>query len=313
LVGFAMTISLIGGACRAGARPSVPPLAATQAAPPATAASATPLAELVVGGDRPVTVHLPASYDASRPAPLVILLHGYSGNGRGVDEFLHMAPATEARGYVLVYPDGTINRDGNRFWNATDACCDDYRVGVDDVAYLTGLITEIRATVAIDPKRIAFVGHSNGGFMAYRMACEQAGLVAAIVSVAGSTFADEADCAPSEPVSVAQVHGTADGVIRYEGGALSGIPYPGARMTAETWAAYNGCGEQSMPLGAKVDVDSTLSNGGDPAETSTEEWSECRSGASVQLWTVPMGGHVPVISSSFGVAVMDFLDNHPKP
>ena len=313
LVALAMIVSLVAGGCTVGSSPSLPSPALTQPPPPATAASSTPPAELVVGGDRPVAVHLPASYDATRPAPLVVVLHGYTGDGRGVSDYFNLAAAAEARGYVAVYPDGTVDSRGDRFWNATDACCDLYRGGVDDVAYLTGLVAEIRAKVAIDPKRIAFVGHSNGGFMAHRMACDQAGLVAAIVSVAGATFADRSDCAPSEPLSVVQVHGTADGVIQYAGGQIAGNAYPGARTTAESWAAYDGCDGKSSALDAKVDVDSTLSDDGDPAETSIEAWSRCRSGASVQLWTIPGGPHVPVISPSFAGVVMDFLAEHPKP
>jgi polyhydroxybutyrate depolymerase len=243
----------------------------------------------------------------------VILLHGYTGSGQGQDEYFQLAPAADARGYVYAYPDGTIDSNGNRFWNATDACCNFDKAGVDDVAYLTGIIDEIQAKLAIDMKRIAFVGHSNGGFMSYRMACDQAGLVAAIVSLAGATFEDPTDCAPSEPVSVAQIHGTADDVIRYDGSDLTTMPYPGAEETAEIWATYDGCGETPSPLSAKVDVDATLSDGTDPAESSVVEWSGCKSGVAVQLWTIPNGGHVPVISSSFANSVMDFLGDHPKP
>jgi polyhydroxybutyrate depolymerase len=303
LVALTAVLCLIAGGCTGAVSPALP----------TPSGASTPLAELVVGGDRPVTVQVPASYDATRPAPLLILLHGYSGTGPGVDEYLQLGAAADARGYVYAYPDGTTDSRGNQFWNATDACCNFSRADVDDVVYLTSLIAEIQAKLAIDPKRIAFVGHSNGGFMTYRMACEQAGLVAAIVSVAGATFADRADCAPSEPVSVAQVHGTADDTIDFEGGRISGATYPAARMTAETWAAYDGCGEKGSPLSAKVDVDANLSDGTDPAEASVVEWSGCTSGAAVQLWTIPMGGHVPVISPSFANAVMDFLVDHPKP
>ena len=311
---FALTIifCLLAGGCAVGA-PAVPSPAPTPPRPPATIGAATPTEGLVLGGDRPITVHLPASYDASRPAPLVVVLHGYTGTGRGVSDYFQLTAAADASGYVAVYPDGTKDRNGDRFWNATDACCDLYRDGVDDVAYLTGVVAEIRAKVAIDPKRIAFVGHSNGGFMAHRMACDQAGLVAAIVSVAGATFADRSDCTPSEPVSVVQVHGTADGVIQYEGGQIAGHAYPGARTTADSWAAYDGCEGKSSRLEAMVDVDSTLSNDGDPAETSIEAWSGCRSGASVQLWTIPLGSHVPTISEAFPDLIMDFLAQHPKP
>lgn len=321
LLAITTIVSLIAGACGGAASPSVPSPSVpspTPASPsPSTpSAIATPQAGLVVGGDRPVTVHVPASYDASRPAPLVILLHGFGGSGQGQDEYFQLGPAADARGFVYVYPDGTRDSNGDRFWNATDACCDFDKAGVDDVAYLAGVVVEIQAKLAIDPKRIAFVGHSNGGFMSYRMACDQAGLVAAIVSLAGVTFADPGDCAPSEPVSVAQIHGAADDVVRYEGGELFGDvtrSYPGAKKTAEAWATYDGCGETSSPLSTKVDVDATLSAGADPAETSVVEWSSCKSGAAVQLWTILGGGHEPVISGSFADSVMDFLVDHPKP
>ena len=307
-------VGLITGACTGAGSPVSSPTPPPPS-PSAPSEIASPSAELVVGGDRPVTVHVPASYDASRPAPLLILLHGYTGTGQGTDAYFNLAPAADARGYVYAFPDGTIDSNGNRFWNATDACCNFDEADVDDVAYLTGVIAEIQAELAIDPKRIAVVGHSNGGFMSYRMACDRAELVAAIVSLAGATFADPADCAPSEPVSVAQIHGTADDVIRYEGGPLADGhgPYPGAETTAETWATYDGCGETSSPLSAKVDVDADLADGDDPAETSVAEWSGCESGATVQLWTIPDGGHVPAISPSFADSVMDFLVDHPKP
>ncbi len=319
LLAFTTIVSVIAGACAGAASPSVPsptvlsPTTASQSSVPAPSETATPQAELVVGGDRRVTVHLPESYDAGRPAPLVILLHGYGSSGLGTDDYLRLARAADARGYVYAYPDGTIDRDYNRFWNATDACCNFYKADVDDVAYLTDVIAEIQAKLAIDPKRIAFVGHSNGGFMSYRMACDQAGLVAAIVSLAGASFADPADCAPSEPVSVAQIHGTADDVIRYEGDRGAGRDYPGAEATAEAWATYDGCGETPSQLSAKVDVDAALKVGADPAETSVSEWPGCKSGATVQLWTIPKGGHAPTITASFADSVMDFLVDHPKP
>ncbi len=313
LLAFTTIVGLIAGACAGGASPSVPSPTPATPSPPTPTATATPQAVLVVGRNRPVTVHVPARYDASRPAGLVILLHGYGASGLGTDDYFRLARAADARGYVYAYPDGTKDSNGNRFWNATDACCNFDRSRVDDVAYLAGVIAEIQAKLAIDPKRIALVGHSNGGFMSYRMACDRADTIAAIVSLAGATFDDPADCAPSEPVSVAQIHGTADGVIRYKGGdAINDVTYPGAETTAQTWATYDGCGETPSPLSAKVDVDAILTDGADPAETSVAEWSGCRSGAVVQLWTIPSGGHSPVIAASFADSVMAFLVDHPK-
>ena len=260
-------------------------------------------------------MHVPASYDAGLPAPLLILLHGYTGSGQDIDAYFDLGPAAEARGFVYAFPDGTYDSDGNRFWNATDACCDFDRSGVDDVAYLTDVIADIPAELAIDPKRIALVGWSNGGFMSYRMACDQADLVAAMVSLAGATFADPADCAPSEPVSVAQIHGTADDVIRYEGGEpftdTTG-PYPGAETTAATWATYD-CVARHRRRSARRSM-STWSSRMEPTRPrhrsrSGRDASQERRSSSGRSRTAAMGRRFHLVRR----LVIDFLVADPKP
>ncbi len=314
----AVVAALIAGACSDPASSAPPSATAPSAvAPSAVAPSvASSPAELIVGGDRPVTVHVPASYDASRPAPLLLVLHGFGGSGDEMVGYFKLAAAAEKAGFVYATPDGTKDSNGDRFWNATDACCNFHGSSVDDVAYLSSVIAEIQDELAIDPKRIAVIGHSNGGFMSYRMACERSNLVAAIVSLAGATYADPADCKPREPVSVAQVHGTVDEAIHFNGGvALTDVsgPYPGAEATAATWANYDGCGAEPSALNTRIDVVADIADGADPAETSVQEWSGCEAGSTVQLWTIPNGNHVPALTPAFADAVIRFLVEHPKP
>jgi poly(3-hydroxybutyrate) depolymerase len=66
-------------------------------------------------------------------------------------------------------------------------------------------------------------------------------------------------------------------------------------------------------LDARVDVDADLASGTDPAETTVAEWRGCRLGATVQLWTIPDGGHAPSIASTFADTILAFLLDHPKP
>jgi polyhydroxybutyrate depolymerase len=263
-----------------------------------------------------VTVQVPTSYDASSPAPLLVYLHGYGATGDQGDEYFGLATRAKHEGFVYVAPDGTVDADGNRFWNATDACCDFHRRGVDDVTYLTGVITDVQSQLAIDPARIALFGWSNGAFMSYRMACERADRIAAIVTLAGAASADPGDCTPSEPVSIVHIHGTADDTIEFDGGTVFGErdrPYPGARETAQSWAAHDGCDETPTSVDRKLDLEATLTADGDSAETSVEEWAGCDAGSSVQLWTIPNGRHDPSITSAFADSVMQFLAEHPKP
>jgi polyhydroxybutyrate depolymerase len=317
------TLVLFVGLTLAGCGAQGSPAASAPAtSPSAVAASPTPggsrVADLVVGGDRPVTVHVPTSYDPSRAAPLLILLHGYGSSGEEQDEYMQLGPAVAAHGVLYAHPDGTKDSDGNRFWSATDACCDFGRTGVNDVAYLTGVISEIQSKLNVDPKRIDVLGHSNGGFMAYRMACADANQVAAIVSLAGASFANPADCAPSAPVSIAHIHGTRDDTVKFAGGTLDVgaqpmSSYPGAEASTKAWATYDGCTGDPSELPDKVDIDAALTAGSSPAETSITEWAGCKSGAIVQLWTIPNGDHVPSIPATFADTALSFLLDHPKP
>jgi polyhydroxybutyrate depolymerase len=265
-------------------------------------------------------VYVPASYDAGSPAPLVIVLHGYGYTGSDQNAYFHLGEATEQRGIITAYPDGTTDRTGNQFWNATDACCDFDGTSVDDSKYLVDLVAAIKAHVAVDRKRIYFIGHSNGGFMSYRMACDHADVIAAIVSLASATFAHAADCRPTAAVSVLEIHAMADDIVEFDGGAVTGpgtatpMPaYPGARQTVKTWAKYDGCDPAGSKSPKRVDVDLVSGTAGHPAEAFIETWAGCRNGAAVELWTMPGGSHVPTISQAFPDATLDFLLAHPKP
>ena len=92
----------------------------------------------------------------------------------------------------------------------------------------------------MDPKRIYLVGHSNGAFMSHRMACDDAGQIAAIVSLAGATFQDATKCKPSEPVSILDIHGDADDTVLYDGGTVND-PYPSEMETLAHWQVYDKC------------------------------------------------------------------------
>jgi polyhydroxybutyrate depolymerase len=157
----------------------------------------------------------PISYDGSAAVPLIISLHGYTSSGVEQEQYFTLQPLAEQRGFLYIHPDGTKDASGNQFWNATDACCDLRALGTDDAAYLLSMIEQVQQKYKVDPKRIYIVGHSNGAFMSYRMACDHADKIAAIVSLAGATFADPDRCKPSQSVSVLQVHGTADNVIPF--------------------------------------------------------------------------------------------------
>jgi polyhydroxybutyrate depolymerase len=255
-----------------------------------------------------VVVTLPPGYDPAVPAPVLVLLHGYGASGALQNLYMGLEPLAGERGMILAVPDGTIDATGKRFWNATDACCDFAGTGVDDSAYLASVLDELAAAYSVDPKRVYFLGHSNGGFMSYRMACDHADRIAAVASLAGAAVASAADCAPSEPVSVLQMHGTVDDVILYEGGVLVSEAYPSAADTVAQWAEYDACAGALEPVGT-LDYDSALPG----AETTQADYAGCASGAGVSLWTIEGGAHVPTFAQGAMPAALDWLLAHPKP
>jgi polyhydroxybutyrate depolymerase len=290
----------------------------TQASPGEAATASVEPDEIVVGGDRPATVRLQTGAGTER-APLILALHGYGSSASEHQAYFRLDRDAGARSVVMAYPQGTRDRDGNRFWNATDACCNFHEADVDDVAYLVDLVGEIGRATPIDPKQVYLVGHSNGGFMSYRMACEEAATFAAIVSLAGATYDDDADCAPSDPITILQIHGTADDTILFAGGTLDfggtapPARYPGAKATALTWAAYDGCATALQARPEPLDVDGGIAGNGGLAETTVDVATACAAGGHAELWTIPGGSHAPNLSTQFASLVIDFLLTHPKP
>lgn len=106
----------------------------------APGADAGPPEDKVYGGDRPVPYfRAPSSYDPSKPAPLVMVLHGYGAGGTLQAAYFMLANIADEKGFFIVAPDGTVDSRGKHFWNATDTCCD-----LDDrkVAGLANLVRD---------------------------------------------------------------------------------------------------------------------------------------------------------------------------
>ena len=272
-----------------------------------TDASST-TSQLVV--DRPYDVTTPSKYDPNVPTPLVVLLHGYTATAKIQDGYFLMSALAERKNFLLALPNGTVDPLGENFWNASDACCDGYQSGVDDVAYLKAVIGDMKARFNVDPKRVYAVGHSNGGFMAHRLACDLSTEIAGIVSLAGGAYADASKCSPAEPVAVLQVHGDEDETVTYEGGTSlypGGAPYPSAKDTVATWAKKNGCADDLTETGTRLDLETQLAG----AETTVARHA-CTKGAA-ELWTIVGGRHIPSFDETWGDSHHEFLQAHPKP
>ncbi len=259
---------------------------------------------------RPYTLHVPSGYDPTKATPLVVMFHGYSVDGPSEELYMGLTAASDASTFLYAYGDGTVDKMGYRFWNATNACCDLDGIPVDDVAYFDAIVADVSSRYNVDRKRIYEVGHSNGGFMGHRLACDRASVLAAVVSLAGAQWDDPNKCTPSEPVSIVELHGDADTVIVYDGGSTSEGTYPSAPATVNIWGAKDGCTGSLSPTGQTLDVDTTLLGN----ETVVSAFGGCPAGIDVQLWRIQGGSHIPTVSHpGFAELVWGFLGAHHKP
>jgi polyhydroxybutyrate depolymerase len=259
----------------------------------------------LAGGDRSTSVELPIGYSENDPAPLLLDLHGFMGDGLSQQRFSRLSNTARENGFVYAAPDGSRNSNGDQYWNASKACCNFDRTDIDDVAYLKSLIDEISKKVAIDPKRIYMFGHSNGAFMSYKFACTYPDTVAAIVGVAGAMDVVGNECAISSPVSVLEIHGTADSVIGFTGGAIAGNSYTSVEQTVDIWRKLDKC--VGTPIAKEnIDIDESL----DGAETKVFE-STCTN-STVTSWQIVDGVHGPAFSGTFPKAIIEWLLANPK-
>ncbi|CAN2187279.1 LpqC Poly(3-hydroxybutyrate) depolymerase [Candidatus Nanopelagicaceae bacterium] len=262
---------------------------------PATASS-----NYIVGGDRPVTVNLPDNL--ASPAPLLILLHSASTSGAHQEKYMQLGPIAKKSGLIYIAPDGTTNIEGKRFWNASKSCCNKYSQEVDDVAYINSLIDEIDKKTPVDRKRIYLVGHSNGAFMSFTYACKS-NQVAAIVAIAGA-MDQSPECSQVTPVSLLNIHGTADKVIKLNGGVMNNHPYTSAATTIKTIAAINQCSNFTI---AKKDFEPTIKG----AETTVINYA-CDTHTHLQFWKIKDGSHSPKLPRDFAQQMISFLLKQSK-
>ena len=259
----------------------------------------------IVGGERATFVTMPVGYSRDVPAPLLIDLHGYMGTSLSHGKYAKMDVAAQARGVIYAAPDGLVDSMGNQFWNASVSCCNFNNNPVDDAAFIQSLIDEISSKASVDPKRIYVFGHSNGHFMSYKFACTHPETVAAIAGLAGAMDVDPASCGATTPVNVLHIHGTNDEVINYLGGAMFANAFTGVQASTNRWAKIDKCAIEAK-AGKPLDLDVSIEG----AETTPYVYS-CPE-ESVELWSINGGAHGPVVDSSFGLKVMDWLLAHPK-
>ena len=184
---------------------------------------------------------------AESPA-LVIVMHGYSGDSESIMQYSGMNDLAEDHGFIVAYPQGTIDDEGNAFFNVGY----DFHQGrtVDDVAFVEAIVAEIVLEYSVGLNKVFATGMSNGGEMSYLLACRSSEVFRAVAPVAGSMMKAMVDqCAPDRMLPILAISGTADPVTLYAGDMQNSGgwgAYISQEATKDFWVARHGLSETSI-------------------------------------------------------------------
>lgn len=238
------------------------------------------------GRDRGYRLYMPAGL-AAAPA-LVVMMHGYSATARQAERASRWDEMADSNKFVVAYPEGL-----GRAWNINGrGCCGRPAIeGVDDIGFIRAAVADIAKNVGIDPRKAYATGMSNGGVMAYTLACAT-DIFAAIGPVAGVQLNS---CPSPHPTSVLHIHGTADRVVPYGGGqGFKKMNFPPVEEFNAFWRKVDQCGNPAVATRGSITTSTT----------------ECAGNRAVVLITVAGGGHDwPDFASN---VLWDFFDKHPR-
>jgi polyhydroxybutyrate depolymerase len=276
------------------------PTAAAAASLPAAALPATGLSErrLIVGGmERTYYLYVPRDISVDSLLPVVMVFHGYGQEGSVMVPATGFNKLADENGFLAVYPNGS-GPAGELTWNAGGCCGYAHQQGIDEPAFVRQILADLGRWAAVDTQRIYATGFSNGGILAYRLACDMSDTLAAIASVSGPLFHDA--CRPKQPVSVIHIHGSADDAVPFAGGTINGTDWPPVEKGLAAWARFDEC--SNYPLT-------------DPAGLAIRTfYLGCRSGAAVELYLIKDMGHrwPPAGVWPASQTIWGFFAAHPK-
>lgn len=244
------------------------------------------------GYDRVYRVYAPENLAAGKKYPLILLLHGGGGTGRGMPRLTKggFERLADAHGAILAYPDAY-----DKNWNdyRADPGRTSQRENIDDVAFLSAMADEILKKYPADPGRVYAAGISNGAMMSYTLACRAAHRFAAVAPVAGAMPENQAaSCKPSRPVPLLIISGTMDKLVHWEGGYVTG-PFGRKKLgrtvsverSRDIWLENNGCAGEKKAV-TKIDADPK-----DGTAVTRESYSACAGGSAVEFIRIDGGGH----------------------
>ncbi len=218
--------------------------------------------------------------------PLVFVFHGFTSSASSIMNYSGMNDIAENNNFVVCYPQGTTDNNGNTFFNVGYDFHQNQNV--DDVGFITELANYLQSQYNLSPINTFATGMSNGAELCYLMACQNSNLFRSIVPVAG-TMMDWffETCQPDNPTPVLEIHGTNDQVTWWEGDPnnIDGWgPYIGVDEIIQFWSGINLCDSLELDTLPNISVS-------DGSYIISEKNIDCLNNNEVWLYKVVNGGH----------------------
>ena len=240
-------------------------------------------------------------------SPLIVLLHPYGSTGTLFSNYVDIPQIGHEKCAIVIAPSGR-----SLAWNAGNV---NTGSNADDVNFIMAAIADYKSRNLnkVDSDRQYLMGMSNGGSMAYRMACERSASFAGMVIVAGALPRDvegriktepgfdpayacdnAADPSkPSHPIPLFVIHGKEDACLNFNGGPLAApnadVLIPSVNKVATEWAGFNGCPVTEIAAGTlTLTLQTSRPSLG---ELSCREISGCSNGSNVKVCNIERGGH----------------------
>jgi len=175
------------------------------------------------GLERTYLLHLPEKTASFNNLPLVFVFHGGGGTGKQIMKDSEFNKLSDKEKFIAVYPNGI-----DKGWN--DGRDDKTeKEKYDDVKFISRLIDTLISEYKIDTARIFATGISNGGFFSFQLAYKLSNRFLAIAPVCANIPKVQKNFyKPEYPVSLLLINGTADPLVKYEGGKV-GFDFAKAR------------------------------------------------------------------------------------
>lgn len=266
--------------------------------------------------NRTYEYYIPSSYDGSEAVPLLFSFHGLGSNGDDQRDLTRFDELAEQEGFIAVFPYATV-LDPEDYpeaqlpplpgaeiqWNLGAGSLQ-YYAGIDDVGFASDMVNWFETNYNIDAGRIYSTGMSDGALFSYLLAFDLTGTFAAIAPV----------CAPmplgfgnltATPITVIEMHGTADPILSYYGyGGSGGNVTYSVDQTIAYWCGIDGItGEPVETAWGPTSRDSTVVH--------RYVYSGGMDGTEVILLKVEGGGHTwpgGVLYSAYVGAVTTHID-----